>query len=457
MAIPLERPTSGPGEQARERFVGACREALARWDSTPAAMPEPGSRVGRRARWRTAREARRLVDALAREVEECPSEGPEREAWKHRVAERIRDFGERRLGWPEGYRNLVLGEGFYRASIEFVRRARAFDPALETEELFQALRNVWIANSLQLLLGREVECGEAIFAYSMLYPVTDNHLDDPTVPAAAKMAFNRTLGSRLAGEPVHAADGVQREAFRLVARLEAAWPRARWPEVWESLTAIHRGQEGSLLQQEGIELGERQLLALSMAKGAASVWADAALVAGELDDGALRFAVGYGFALQLLDDLQDAREDRAVGHRTIFSSALDRGPLDEPVSRLFHFVAAVVEEEPRFSGAELSAVRDLIHRNCTALLVGAVAEDPALCSRRFARRLERRWPLAFAAQRRLARHARRRWTVAAEVLRGRFGVSSLLDLLAAEPGVAEDLDASSRGPGEAAARVPSQS
>lgn len=432
MAIPLERPVPDAAEEVGERFARACEEALRRWSETPVRPPEPGPLVGRWAQWRTAREARRLVEALAREIEDCPPAGAEREAWKARMEERIRSFGERHLGWPASYRRLVLGEGFYRASLLFVRRARDFDPAPVAEDLLQALRNVWIANSLQLLLDRPVECTDSLFAYSLLYPVTDNYLDDQAVSAAAKVAFNRLLGARLAGERVRAVDPRQEDAFRLIARIEAAWCREAWPEVWQSLLAIQRGQEWSLLQQEAGALDDRQLLALSMAKGAASVWADASLVAGRLDDGTLRFAVGYGFALQLLDDLQDARADRAAGHRTLFSTALERGPLDDLVARLLRYVATVVDDEPRFAAARLAGVRDLIRRNCVTLLVGAVAQDPALCSRRFVRRVERRWPLAFAAQRRLSRRARRRWAEASDVLRGRFGVSSLLELLAAE-------------------------
>lgn len=435
MAVPLQQlGPLRPADEARDRFVEACRDTLRRWNLTAPRPPEPGPRVGRLAQWRTAREARRLIDRLGAEVEACPPEGPGRRSWKARIETLIRDFGERRLGWPGSYRDLVLGDGFYRSSIDFVRKARAFDSDLAVEDLFQALRNVWIANSLQLLMERPVECDEAVFAYSLLYPVTDNYLDDPGVPTAAKIGFNRRIAARLAGEPVSAVDARQRLALRLVERIEQVRPRWRWPEVWESLRAIHYGQEGSLLQQEGTGLDEERVLALSMAKGAASVWADAALVAGELDEGALRFAVGYGFALQLLDDLQDARSDRAAGHRTLFSMAMARGPLDAEVSRLFRFLTVVVEEEPRFAAPSLAGVRDLIRRNCTALLVGAVAHDPELCSRRFTRRLQRRWPIVFAGQRRLARRARRRWAGAAEVLRRRFGVSSLLDLLASEPG-----------------------
>ena len=46
------------------------------------------------------------------------------------------------------------------------------------QEIGQAMRNVWIMNISQVLLNVEVKFTNAIFAYSMLYPYTDNILDD---------------------------------------------------------------------------------------------------------------------------------------------------------------------------------------------------------------------------------------------------------------------------------------
>ena len=83
-------------------------------------------------------------------------------------------------------------------------------PERDAEQLGQALRNVWIGNSLQMLLDRPVTMGPGLFAYSMLYPVTDNWLDDPDITPDLKRAFNERLGKRLAGFHVHAID--EREA-----------------------------------------------------------------------------------------------------------------------------------------------------------------------------------------------------------------------------------------------------
>jgi hypothetical protein len=295
-----------------------------------------------------------------------------------------------------------------------------------TEELTQALRNVWIMNSIQMLLDLEVTFTPAIFAYSMLYPVTDNLLDDPQLPAEAKQALNRRLGRRLAGEDPPPVDAAERRIWQLLDTVEGQYPREEFVDVWHALRAIHHGQVASLRQQSGL-LGADRLLAISIAKGGASVLADGYLATGRLEPAEADFFFGYGVFLQLLDDLQDAREDRRAGNATLFSTATP--PLDRLAGRLYRFMHRVVEENERFQGSRYAARRDLILRNCRGLLVGAIAEEPRLFSRPFRQAIERRWSLGLRAMRRLRRYADRRLRRTADEMRRQRGVESLFDLI----------------------------
>jgi hypothetical protein len=177
---------------------------------------------------------------------------------------------------------------------------------LPPDSLWQALRNVLIGNSLQMLLDRPVALGPGLLAYSMLYPLTDNLLDDPRVPADAKRIFNERFGRRLAGLPVGASGPSDAAVFDLVARVEAEYSRAHFEDLYESLLAIHRGQVRSLAQQDDPRLTDAEILAISCEKGGSSVLADLYLVAGRASALEERFAFGYGVFLQLLDDLQGA-------------------------------------------------------------------------------------------------------------------------------------------------------
>ena len=62
------------------------------------------------------------------------------------------------------------------------------------------MRNVWIINILQRLKGVDITLSNAIFGYSMLYPYTDNYLDDVNISKEEKVEFNQRLYRRLLGE-----------------------------------------------------------------------------------------------------------------------------------------------------------------------------------------------------------------------------------------------------------------
>ena len=82
---------------------------------------------------------------------------------------------------------------FSAVTDEFVRRAYDFDPNIGDEEVYQASRNVLIMNSIQMYLGKEICLTPSVFAYSMLYPYTDNYLDALDVDIQMKEANDRLL------------------------------------------------------------------------------------------------------------------------------------------------------------------------------------------------------------------------------------------------------------------------
>ncbi len=411
----------------RDRVRALRGETLHHWVSTPALMPTLGPTVGWLLHRSNERAARRLLDAIAAEAGSLPDDEGDRQAWRESVRRRLQAFGEERLGWPAGYRRLLFADDFLATATAFAREARALCPELPVESLGQALRNVWIGNSLQLRLGLPIRLGPSLFAYSMLYPLTDNLLDDTAVDARAKRDFNDRFGRRLAGAapaPMAQSDAV---VFELVRRIETEFPRRAFPAVHESLLAIHAGQVRSLAQQDDPGLSDGDILEISFEKGGSSVLADLYLVAGTPRPEDEQFAFAYGTFLQLLDDLQDVEADLAAGHQTLFTRAAGRGALDEPAARLAAFVDAVLDAEPLEGGAAGDR-RDLVRRNCRMLLVHAVAEQPRRFSRAFRRDLERCWPFTLGAMRRLRRRGQRRLRVVAARLAERPGRPSLLDL-----------------------------
>lgn len=428
---------STPGAHRLEHTSRLCdrleplRDAyVAAWRSTPPQLPRLGPDVTRWRQWRNATATSRLIDDVVQRVGEHPEHATEQRAWRDGLRTTLQDFGERRFGWPDGYRRLLFGDAFYESSVAFARQARAFDPSLQLDDLWQAMRNVWIGNNLQMLFGLPLRLTQGLFAYSMLYPVTDNVLDAPDRSRYDKRAFNDRFGLRLHGHAMTARDTSESSAFALVEQIEEAFPRRRYPDLWESILAIHRGQVDSLRQQ-GRRLPESELCEISFAKGGASVLADLYLIVGDATEAQERFAFGYGVFLQLLDDLQDATADRAARHHTLFTLGSETGAVDGLTARLMNFIDGVLDRERAGASAETGDCLDLIRRNCHCMLATVISAQPAMFSRRFRRSVERQWPLSFRAMRRLRRRARQQFQAASQRLQARRGVSSPLELLLA--------------------------
>ena len=99
--------------------------------------------------------------------------------------------------------NERVKEQLLQVSKTFIREARKFDPSLSLSDIGQAMRNVWICAVLQMLFCKEVHDSKAVFGYSMLYPYTDNLLDDETLTQADKQRFNQHFYTRLKLSLIH--------------------------------------------------------------------------------------------------------------------------------------------------------------------------------------------------------------------------------------------------------------
>jgi hypothetical protein len=207
---------------------------------------------------------------------------------------------------------------YAKCTREFIENVKDRWPDMDDVSIFQALRNVWIMNTIQIMHELPVQMTNAIFAYSMLYPLTDNYLDDEKVLLSEKQDFVLRFRKRLEGLHFYPNNSHEKDIFDMVSLIEKDFSRIKHPEVFESLLLIHDGQCMSLKQQYEA-LTEKDILKLSFEKGAASVVADAYLVLGELNEEQMRFYTGYGIALQLADDLQDLSEDLMNNHHTLYN------------------------------------------------------------------------------------------------------------------------------------------
>ncbi len=314
----------------------------------------------------------------------------ERLATRNRIVASFGQFSARALGLNGDAISLLTRE-FLPVGTGLAQWARRFDPSLSMPDITQAARNAWTACGLQPLLGDRVTLTPAIFGYSLLYPYSDNYLDDPAISAAQKLRFSERFRCRLQGVNLPAADERERAMWALIALIETQYPRALYPHVYECLLAIHHAQEQSVAQL----CGEVDPLRLSCAKGGTSVLADACLVRGSLTEEESRFAFEWGVLLQLGDDLQDLRDDLQRGSVTVFSrAAASANQLDSLTVQLLNFsdqVSRRMETLPQGS----TTLKELLKMSWRSLIIRAVADSHEFFSPGFLKEAERQSPFRF--------------------------------------------------------------
>jgi hypothetical protein len=291
--------------------------------------------------------------------------------------------------------SIILSDDFKNVSKDFFYKARKFGPELSPENIYQGMRNVWIMNGLQLMMGVPVEITPSVFAYSMIYPYSDNLLDDLSITENEKQEFSRRFNRRLHGENVEPHNHTESQLFRLVGMFEEQFPRNEFPKVYESLYAIQQGQTRSLnlINCNGLE--ESVVREICFEKGGASVLADGYLVAGHLTTEQELALFGYGIYLQLLDDIQDVKEDANAQTKTLFS-CLDGTPdLGSFVNKTIHFGRIAMEELRCFNGIEMEPMLRLMNRSIETMVIESVGLNPDSYSEKYLQTLEKNSPLRF--------------------------------------------------------------
>src|ERR1700722_4011616 len=180
-------------------------------------------------------------DETLSEVEEAlrppPVTEEQRTGAQDRIVASFGRFSAKALGLDHEA-TALLTDGFMPVGTSLARWARRFDPALSMEGIIQAARNAWTACGLQPLLGVPLALTPSILGYSLIYPYSDNLLDDEDVSSETKLRFSRRFRRQLLGEKLPAEDHRERSVWALIDLIETQYPRELYPSVFECLLAI---------------------------------------------------------------------------------------------------------------------------------------------------------------------------------------------------------------------------
>ena len=354
------------------------------------------------------------LDQLGQELRRITisHERPDQPALQERLFPLAGNILKTSFGLEDRHVAALTSYGFAGTVEQFVRQARRFDPDISSADIYQAGRNAWSMNLMQYLMGLPVEVTPAVLAYSLLYPYSDNYLDDPGIPLKQKAAFCRTFERRLLGLPVPPANPWEHKIFDLVGMIEGQFDRQLHPELYASLMAIFRAQTKSLqLQVQNASPYEVDVLGLAFEKGGTSVLADGYLVAGSLTPFQREFSFYYGAFTQLMDDLEDVEQDRRDGIMTVFSRTARHWPLDAVTNRAIVFGNGLLDVMGQFQVPGLEMLEEIMHKCITPLMIDSAARVGRLYSRDYLAELERHAPYRFSQLKQIRRKVSRRFSM----------------------------------------------
>lgn len=398
----LRRPAAAlPVRQLTDYFMEV-------WWSLPGEPPDLGQEYTLQQQRDNEKRFENALADIQNEFKTPAASQPDRVARQTRIASLAEDFARITFNVAEADIQAIKAYGFLQAAIEFSRQARSFDGLLVEADILQASRNLWSMNLMQIMFGLPVQVTPAALAYSLLYPYTDNYLDDPDCSRSLKRSFNERLYRRLLGEIIEPLNRPERMICELVARIEAQYERHAWPQIYASLLAIHSAQGHSmLLQSPQASPYEMDVLGLCFEKGGTSTLADGYLVAGDLSPEQQLLTFHYGTFTQLVDDLEDVQADLLGGIQTVFSQTAGKWPLDRVTQRTIHFGNQFVDQLERLPVVGLEPLKRLLRRAIPPMIVAEAGAAGCYYSHGYLKELQAHFPFRFAflqKQRRNLKH-----------------------------------------------------
>lgn len=392
----MDHSHSQPPAPVHEIVAGFVDHFKNRWYACPISLPDLGRAYTIRQQLDKEKEMNGYLDALFSELRMSPPPPDEVEAVQNRLIALFTNIAKVSLGLEDHHFEYLLAQGFREVTAEFTRMARRFDPLIDEQDIYQAYRNSSSMHLMQLLLALPIEVTPSIFGFSMLYPYTDNYLDNPTIPADQKEGFNARFRQRISGESPSPANRQEEIVWELIGKIEEQYQRHEYPHIFESLLAIQDAQIKSVeLLRRQVSPYEVDVMGTCFEKGGAAALTDGYLVAGQLTPEQQEFVFFYGIYTQLVDDLEDLFEDRRRGITTIFSQTAGRWPLDGITNRMFHFGQQALGALDSFKGDSVDPIKEMMGICFTPMLIDSASTAGRFYTNPYLRKLQAHFPFRF--------------------------------------------------------------
>lgn len=274
--------------------------------------------------------------------------------------------------------------------MNFLRETRTFAPELAFGDIGQAVRNYIVYAMFKQMHQDNSGLNQAAFGYSMLYPFTDNFIDNKSNSAKEKMEYNQLIRDHLEGKEPTASSIHQQKTCDLLQAIETIYPRKTQNSIFDLLLMMLEAQEFSIQQQhKDHPLTSEERLDISVFKGGISVFIDRYFVQKEITEQDIFFYLGFGFFLQLADDLQDIKEDNSRGHSTLFTINTNSESEEKLVNKILHYLHDLMTD----FHPENNQFKDFILSSSYLLVLSSVLSSKEFFSPEYITKIETHLPV----------------------------------------------------------------
>lgn len=285
---------------------------------------------------------------IQKKLRQKPKDKERKKQWEQNLEQELeQDFTEllereKILSLSE-WMSPELLDAFKRETKHFTNKVREFDETLTPAQIWQTLRNYFIYAMIVDMQGEKQNAGDPILAYSLLYPYTDNYIDDDQISEQDKERYNQMIAMKLKGESAIPQNSLEEKTCILLDMILDTYTDQAKKKIAGTLLQLLEAQNNSIGQQK-TDVTEEQILEISMWKGSTSVLADYLFATTSWTEYEENFYLKFGFILQLVDDLQDIEEDRNSGSHTLMTEAEKQQKLEQSTNHLLWFTWNVIRE-----------------------------------------------------------------------------------------------------------------
>lgn len=362
------------------------------WMTVPDSLPTFLSEISAGTKTKNELYIQTISDNFQEALKRFPINPKKREKWKQDMLHMLEEvICEESVIGIHNFMDRQRIQSFQDEIMDFLALVRTFAPDLSMQGIGQAARNYILYAMFVEINQTTPGLNAACFAYSMLYPFTDNYIDSENYTDKEKNEYNQMIRKRIECNKVPPQTLHNQKTCDLLSMIESEYTRDEDPSIFTLLLAMLEAQEDSLNQQKsGMVLSIEEILDISLYKGGVSVLIDGFFVKNDITKADLNFYLGLGFFLQLADDLQDIKEDSMNGHKTMMTADLLPARLEKVVNKMFHFVHQIMTNYH----IENTLFRDFVLSSCYQLVSASVVGSKEFFSQQYLEEIEKYVPVS---------------------------------------------------------------